>query len=155
VRVWGESVKVVQSSMKFFFGSAPTNHWHNTSVIELLRTENNDATTDAEMLTKSQSLCSELEIVIQKTNGTYEKVMKRKPINFFNIATRLLVTLTFGKDESHVLKRDRWAFAMVVGLAHGIYQLVRNFHGKVSTRGLSVLEVRSGKVLSKKEGARD
>jgi len=57
-------VKVDQMSIKFFFGSAAANHWHNTSVNELLRTENNDADTDANMLTKSQSLCSELGCVV-------------------------------------------------------------------------------------------
>jgi len=88
-----------------------------------------------------------------------------------------LVTFTYGKDETHVLARDPTAFRMAVGLAHGLYGLVRTMDGKIRDGGLGVLNdigsvsfgplslsslmpgpyrvgeiMRSGKVLREKEG---
>jgi len=72
--------------------------------------------------------------------GGYERKIERKTINFFNLAIRILITLSYGKDEAHLLERDQCAFAGVVGLAHGLYALFRQFDAKWRKEGLGALE---------------
>jgi len=183
VRAGTELVYMNQSTMKFTFKTADSYAWHNTNVNELFPRERDNTRTYATLLSKSQRLCAGLtcvldhELIVSKKDGSYERRMERRTINFFNAAVRLLVTLTFGKDETHILSGDSRAFGMVVGLAHGLYGLVRSVDSQIRTHGLAMLDdiepirygplslsslmpgpyrvaeiMRAGKVLRKKEG---